>query len=921
MSRLAIHFPPRLRPLLLATLLSTLTLSACERQPDSAQLLAAAHLARQQGDHRTAMIELKNLLQQNPRQADARLLLGEVYLDTGEAASAEKELRRAQQLGLAAAAVQPALGRALLMQGRYDQLLAEIALDPARPLSAVLRGHALLAQRHTEQAAALYAQALQRQPDLPEALLGQARLALLRQDAAAALRLVEQALRRHPAHLDSLRLQGDLLRDAGRLEAARRSHERILALRPRDAQARIDIAHLQLQAGQLAAARASIAAAREVAPNSLLVLYAQALLDYRNGQHKAALERLQQILRAAPDHPPSLLLCGAVQAALGAPVQAEQHLRKFLDAAPGQPYASKLLASVLLMQDKPTAVVALLQPLQASAAPDAELLALLGEARMRLRQFSQAAEDFRQASALAPATPALHMALGISRLGSGDNARAIGELERAAAARLPRAGVLLVMTHLRTRDFGAALAAVQALERQGANPLVHNLRGGVQVASQDLAGARRSFEQALALDALYQPALDNLAQLDLMEGKPQQARQRYLAALARQRGSLALQLALAQLAIRREQRAEALDWLEQACRDHPEAAAPALLLARLRLAGGDVEKALSLAQKLQAAQGGNADALALLAEAQNAAKQPAAALESLSQLAQLQPASASVQLQLARQHLLLRQLDAALLAARKALGLQAQQPEALALAVALLLDKQAYAEALKLARQAQQAEPDRPMGYKLEGDILLSQQQAGAALPLYGKAYTLAPSGPLAIALHRARLAAGRRAEAAQQMQAWLRQHEGDAPTRLYYASSLMQQQDYRAAAAQLERLVAADGRNVIALNDLAWAYQQLGDARALDLAERAYRLAPNNPAVADTLGWILQHQGQTARAVALLKRAVEQAPTSTDIRYHLVQSLAQAGDRAALRRHAEQLLASRDFPQREQVRALLAQP
>lgn len=922
MSRLpALPARRRLRPLLLASLFSVLVLPACQRHPSSVQLLAEARRYHQQGDERAAVIELKNLLQANPRQAGARLLLGEVYLEAGDAASAENELRRALQLGLPPADVLPALGRALLMQGQYDKLLAEIALDPAHPISAVLRAHALLAQQHGAQAAALYAQALQWQADLAEALLGQARLALLRQDLESAQRLAAQALRGHPDDLASLRFQADLWRMAGRLDAARQNHERILALRPSNVQAHIDIAHLHLQAGQLAAARASIAAARRLAPNSLLVLHAQALLAYRDGQPKAALELLQQILRAAPDHLPSVLLCGAVQAALNAPVQAEQHLRHVLEATPGQPYASKLLASVLLMQDKSEATVALLQPLLAGNAGDAELLALLGEARMRLRQFSQAAELFRQASELAPATPALHLALGISRLGSGDTARAIGELERATTARLPRAGVLLVMTHLRARAFGPALEAVKTLERQGVNPLTHNLRGGVLVASQDLAGARRSFEQALALDPLYQPALDNLAQLDLMAKQPQQARQRYLAALARDRHSLALRQALARLAIRQGQRAEAIAWLEQIGRDHAEALEPALLLVRLRLENGDRDKALGLAQRLQAANGGNADALALLAEAQNAAAQPAAALESLSQLARLKADSADAQLLLAQQYLRLRQLDPALQATRKALALQASHPAALALAVSLLLDKQAYAEALQLARQEQQSNAAQPLGYKLEGDILLTRQQPVAALPFYLKAYGLAPSGPLAIALHRARQAAGRRAEATQQMQAWLRGHERDHATRLYFASSLMQERDYAAAARELEVLVAADGRNVIALNDLAWAYQQRQDGRALDLAERAYRLAPANPAVADTLGWILHSRGQSGRALSLLKQAVAQAPTSDDIRYHLVQTLASSGDRAGLRQQAELLLASRNFAQRDAVRALLAQP
>ena len=42
------------------------------------------------------------------------------------------------------------------------------------------------------------------------------------------------------------------------------------------------------------------------------------------------------------------------------------------------------------------------------------------------------------------------------------------------------------------------------------------------------------------------------------------------------------------------------------------------------------------------------------------------------------------------------------------------------------------------------------------------------------------------------------------------------------------------------------------ALNNLATAYQQEKNPLALEYAEKAYKLAPDSPAVLDTLGWIL---------------------------------------------------------------------
>src|SRR3712207_677150 len=49
-------------------------------------------------DRSAAIIQLKNALQQNPKLAEARFLLGKTLLDTGDIPGGEKELRKALEL-------------------------------------------------------------------------------------------------------------------------------------------------------------------------------------------------------------------------------------------------------------------------------------------------------------------------------------------------------------------------------------------------------------------------------------------------------------------------------------------------------------------------------------------------------------------------------------------------------------------------------------------------------------------------------------------------------------------------------------------------------------------------------------------------------------------------------------------------------
>jgi len=62
----------------------------------------------------------------------------------------------------------------------------------------------------------------------------------------------------------------------------------------------------------------------------------------------------------------------------------------------------------------------------------------------------------------------------------------------------------------------------------------------------------------------------------------------------------------------------------------------------------------------------------------------------------------------------------------------------------------------------------------------------------------------------------------------------------------------YKDAISLYERIIQKQPQNVVALNNLALLYNEVGDGRAVETAERAYKLKPEEPAIADTLGWFV---------------------------------------------------------------------
>ncbi|MES2317110.1 MAG: XrtA/PEP-CTERM system TPR-repeat protein PrsT [Pseudomonadota bacterium] len=900
------------------------SLAGC-RGADPAALMADARQYREQGDIKAAVIALKNVIQRDADNRAARLMLAELYLDQGDPQSAEKELRRALALGADGGKVTLMLARALLTQGHYERLLSDIGVDAApaqRPALLAMRANALLGQSKIAPARALFNDALKLNADAPEALLGLVRIAMWERQPDTARRLLGRALAANPDDAEALRYQADLLRADARTDEALAIQQKILKRHPNNAQALVDVANLHTDAGRYAEARAALAQARKVSGASLGVMYSEAMIDFRENKLDSARDAVQRVLRAAPEHYPTILLAGAVQSSLGAHQAAELHLRKFLQAYPGHLYATKLLAAVHLGARDPDAALVALRPLMIEHPDDPELLALAGEANLRARNFSVAANYFEKASALQPQAAALHTGLALSRLGNGDSARAVDELERAASLeRNPaRTGVLLVMTYLRANMPDKALGAVLEMEKQGDNPLVQNLKGGIYLARQDFVAARACFDRALVFDPAYLPALSNLAQLDAIEHKAGDTGKRYLAALAKAPANGALMEAMSGLALAQGKPADALLWMERASAAAPDALPLSVRLGSLYLATGDKHKALVLARKLHAAHPSSADVLALLGQAYVANANYADALDTYASLAALTPAAGLPQLRIAAVHMARKQHPAALDALRKALALEPDQLEARITLVNLLVRLDKFGEALAVATAAQKRAPDAAAGYKLEGDVLGAQGKHEGALKAYERALALDARGPLLVQVYGALLKLGRVADAEARAAAWFKQHPGDIPTRLYYASGKLVGNDPKAAIPHYEAVLKVDPDNLAALNDLAWSHQRLGQPAALGFAQRAFKLAPENPAVIDTLGWVYLEQGDLARARPLLQKASALAPAGPEIHYHYGVLLARSGDKRGARRELEQALAAGpSFARRAEAKALLA--
>lgn len=915
-----------LRRASISLLLAALLAGCSGEKPE--QLFAKAQQQYDSGNKAAAVIELKNAIQNNPDYAEARLLLGKIYVEQGDGASGEKELRKALQFGTAKETVIPQLGRALLLQREFKKVLDEIQATPGGKPAATaallsVRGDAHAALKQLDEAKVAYEEAKRLDPTLAEASQGLAVLALAQQRPDDAMRLADEAVQKAGQRAEPWLLKADLLRVQGKMAEAAQAYEEALKRDPKHVGAHLSLGLLHMQGREFGPAQREIEAARKADPNSLPVKLAQAQLDFIQHKFPQARDGLQEILKSAPSHSPSILMMGATQLALESYAQAETYLSTYVKAVPGSASARRLLAATYLKKKQPAKAVETLSPLLTAGTQDGAVLALAGDAYMQLKEYAKATEYLEKAAKAIPQSAGLRAELAMSRLAGGDVARGTAELEAAADMEGSplQTDVALIYTYLSKRDFDKALKAVDTLEKkQPNNPLVHNLRGGAYVAKQDSANARKAFEKALSIDAAYYPAAANLAQLDLSDKNAPAARKRFEGVLAANKDSVAAMVAIA--ALERDARNEkaSVEWLDKAARTDAKALQPRALLVQHYIGKNDPQRALSIAREAQTANPGSAEALELLGGAQLAAGEKDNAIATFGKLVTLAPQSPLAHLRLASAQAANKGLDEARKALGRALELKPDLIDAQLGLIELDMRENRANSAIKRAQQIQQQQPKSPAGYSIEGDIRSKQKEFAKAAELYQKAFDLDKGSVLAMKLHGALSAAGRDTEAESKARQWLKEYPDDLGMRIYLAEAHMKQGQDRQAIAQYRAVLQKEPNNLIAVNNIAWLLQKQHDPQALVYAEQAHKQRPEDPAIMDTLGWILVEQGKIAQGLELLQRALAKAPDVPEIRYHFAVALFKNGDKERADSELKRLLdGGIKFPQERDAAALLA--
>ncbi len=910
------------------------SIQAANKNEQASKYYEDALVRTEKKDFAGAIIQLKNALQQDPNMLAAHVLLGRALLEKGQPDSAEVEFDKSLTLGVDRAEIAIARAQAYAYQGKYRRLLDTVPLDGLAPLvrqgvlsiraNAQMELGDLKASRQSlEQAYAITA------TKPPHLILIDANLSFREGKPQIARGLIDQAIKLDPKSAPFWNFRATISHSENDFKAALSDYNKALVLDPKYLTARLARASLLMDMAQDKQAELDLQYLQREYPEDPRGLYLGALLSERQHDSAAAKKALHDLTKVLDPVSPEilnqssqlLLLGGLAHFSLNQTEQAASYLQRLLALDPKHIAARKLMGALLLKEGNSNAAIEVLTPAVNATPDDANGLSLLASAYMAQKDFRKASALLERAAQVTGGAPQFESSLGFSLLGGGQVNQGLEHLTQAFRKDpgQPQVGAALAILHIKRGQPRQAVQVAEAMTRREPNsPLALNLLGVTRVAANDRAGGRAAYEKAVTADHNFMPARLNLAKLDVMEGKHDVARERLAAILKEQPNNTQAMAELANVEESLGRLDAAILQLQKVHSLEPKNISPGLHLAEIYLRKGESEKALNLAKDFENVNSADLEVLAVEGRAYVAVGNPGLARVIYKRMTAMAGFDIAWQYRIAQLQLGAGDQNAALYNLDKALSGSPDYLPALALETELELKGGKLAEAEARARRIVGRYPGQSEGYRLLGNIAMARGRFDEATTNFRTALDKEPGTDSVIRLYQASIRAGHQAQATEIMTGWLKVHPNDDGARLALAEGHLRAGNIVAARALYEAILKRRGETVGILNNLAGILLQQGETAALDYAERAYRLAPADAGVADTLGWVLVKQNQAEKGLRYLREAKLRDSTNAEIRYHLAAALERLGRPAEARQELDQALTGNTgFPGIEDAKKL----
>ncbi|MCX4025001.1 PEP-CTERM system TPR-repeat protein PrsT [Endozoicomonas sp. SM1973] len=894
----------------------------------AADLYQEAEKYYKDGEYKTAIIQLKNLLKESPKDGKARALLGRVYVKDGNFSSAIKEWERASKLGALSSQDKLDLAELYLLQRKYAEAISLIELDTIeneqKPEALAIHGFAYLGQGMLADAKDAFNQAIAIKPDV-SAQMGLARVAFAEADIMTAYGYVGKVLKEKPDHADALTLQAQLKLKEAKVEEAIAILNKVLAKNSKNFNALLKRAEGLVTLDKLAEAKVDVETVAKEVPNHPEANFVLTKILLKENKFKEAKEAAEKVLRIQPGFLPVIYLHAIANYGLENYKQAAESLEKYVSSVKGNEGANILLAQIYLKEDNPKAAIKVLSPLTGrDSQHQAKVFALLGNAYMKQNNYVKGTEYLDKALELEPDVSRLRAQAAVGHLFSGDVDTAVKELKTLSdKATTPNdADLLLVRTWVQQKKYDEASELVdQRIKKWPDNPVYYNLKGIIMQVKDKQEEAEKLFKTALEKDSKYVPSIMALAALAADKGEKAKAKEHYQNITKINNSYLPAYYALSALASSEQDSAGAIEWLKKANEINPGHTRTSSLLVEAYMRS---QQPLKAEKTISEALSQNPNSLGLLDLAYqvylNQDKKDKAQFY-LEKLYGKQPENKNLLGQLVNLRMSNKNAVGAIKLVDTAILSNPEDMDLLLMKYQILMADKQYDKAMSVAELIIKKNPGKPALETFVASVEVAKGNKDKADQIYQKLFDELAAPEVFLPVYQYYLSNKDEKKVEELFAKATKKFDKNPSIKARYAGHLHQQGKVDEAIKVYEEVLSLQPEHIESLNNLAWFYMSSNKEKALGYAKKAYNLMPQQPEIADTYGWILLDNNQVDEALKLLQQALQGAPNNGDIVYHYAVALAKKGKTKQAKEQLQTLLSKNvNFSEKTEAEKFLSE-
>ncbi len=860
-------------------------------------LLKRAQDNFQQSDYRSAVTDLKTVLQSQPDNHVATNLLATIYLDLDDGASAETVLLKTTNQKSLTDQSKVLLAKAYLIQKKHENLFG-IALQGSMNSEVienirVYRGLAALKDESLVVANVEFSQALSLNPASIGASLGLARIDIIKGDLEEAGTKIERILTTSPVSIEALLLAAELAVINQLYDVSRDYYDRVIAIDENNTVGLYQRSLVLIKTGDIEAAQADSNSLRTLyGGDNLYVSYSTGMTAFAAENFRESASALDRVLLVDEENYPALYYSGVSHFRLGDNEVASQLINKFLVRYPDNQSAKNILAASLIKSGNENDAEVLVSEVLELQADDLFALNSLAQIYRIRGEYTDNLKLQREIVEIDPDNIDSYRNLADAYASVGDDDSLVKTLidvvSRDESSDADQ--IRLIKAYLKMGDFSNAGSLADRFIEGKPNSIDANLlKAAILFETGAIANATKYFRKVLEIDEGNPSASSGLAAIAMQSGDFGVAEKIYESSLVRYPKSADTleNLALVEDYLGKSEEAEA--HLITALDHYPKNPMLRMKLAVFYRINHDYEAVnRTLSSPLVEL---SALERSLLIDAKMVLGQNELSKALLEDFVEDYPLDRKAKYSLAIVNYRLGFYDVYRSQIAEMAGEKPVLPGVTKELIKINIFDGNYGAADENIEVLYNLVGERSDVHTLRGDLMVATSNLTSAIESYETSFSMERNNISLVKLASALWSAGSRDKAIDMMVEWMSKYPDDNVIAFDLANRYLLIGNDDKAIEIFTGVIKSDPDNVIVLNNLAWLLKSKNVEAAREYAAKAVALAPNSGSVKDTYAMVLLSSGDVDKAKYFVDKAHSLDTENVSIKYHRALILSRLGD------------------------------